>query len=355
MREGLTPVGADDDRAALGEAVRQLLERECTADVVRSAWPGGDAARVAVVWRQLAGLGALGILVPAENADGLGLDETYLVAVLEETGRAGLPAPMVEVAAVGAALLARSPDHADLLAAVLRGEAVLSFTQDADAPVPYGQTADAILVSDGQTLRLVRPGHRTGVATLDGARRLATMDLSGGELVPTDTADLELASLRGTLATAAELIGLSRRMLDLTVAYVKQRHQFGAAIGSFQAVKHQLADALLAVEFAAPLVAVAAASLAAGADTAVRDVSMAKAVSSDTATLVAKRTLQCHGAMAYTTEYDHHLFAKRAWAQAAAWGSARWHRRVVAAQLGLGPVPGRTDSTDAAGPMLEGN
>jgi alkylation response protein AidB-like acyl-CoA dehydrogenase len=326
-----------DDVTALREAVRGLLDRECPPQVVRAGWPGGDDAAVAALWRRFAEAGGPAVLVP-EEAGGLGLDEAFLVAVLEETGYAALPAPTVETVAVAAPLLAGSPRHGDLLAAVLEGAATLSVATDPGAPVAYGQRVDAVLVLAGDGgAAVVRPGDRAPVASVDGARRLARLDLAGGEPLAATADALARARLRGALATAAELVGLSRRMLDLTVRYVTERHQFGVPIGSFQAVKHHLADALLAVELAAPLVARAADALAAGAPAARRDVSMAKATASDAARTVAKLTLQCHGAMAYTTEYDHHLYAKRAWAQAAAWGDAAHHRGVVAAELGLAP------------------
>ena len=134
---------------------------------------------------------------------------------------------------------------------------------------------------------------------------------------------------RGALGTAAQLIGVTRRMLDLTVAYVTERQQFGVPIGSFQAVKHHLADARIALEFARPLVYRAAWSLAAGDPDASVHVSMGKALASDAAVLTSTKTLQTHGAMGYSFEYDLHLFMKRAWAWAGAWGDAPWHRARV--------------------------
>jgi alkylation response protein AidB-like acyl-CoA dehydrogenase len=126
-------------------------------------------------------------------------------------------------------------------------------------------------------------------------------------------------------------------MLDVTVEYVKVRQQFGRPVGSFQAVKHHLADALARVELAAPVVYRAA--YAEGRSEAARAVriAMAKASASDAATFVAKKALQCHGAIGYAFENDLHLWMKRAWALAAAWGDAGWHRaRVAAAVLDQG-------------------
>jgi hypothetical protein len=143
------------------------------------------------------------------------------------------------------------------------------------------------------------------------------------------------AYLRGVVGTAALLVGLSRRMLDLTVGYVRQREQFGVPIGSFQAVKHALASALLSLRFARPAVLAAGWALASETADAATYASAAKALASETALLVARTALQCHGAIGYTTEYDLHLFAKRAWATAPTWGSAEEHRRRIGTQLGL--------------------
>jgi alkylation response protein AidB-like acyl-CoA dehydrogenase len=122
-------------------------------------------------------------------------------------------------------------------------------------------------------------------------------------------------------------------MLDLTVGYVSERRQFGVPVGSFQAVKHQLADAALAVSFVRPLVMQAAYSLARGAAEAPVHVSMAKARASEAARGAAAASLQCHGAIGYTVEYDLHLFMKRAWALAYRYGDPEFHRRRVRAAL----------------------
>ncbi|HEV3227226.1 MAG TPA: acyl-CoA dehydrogenase family protein [Acidimicrobiales bacterium] len=134
---------------------------------------------------------------------------------------------------------------------------------------------------------------------------------------------------RAALAAAAQLVGLGQRMLDMSVEYVKQRHQFGVPIGSFQAVKHQLADALKEVRFARPAVWRALSTLER------RDVSMAKAMASDAASFVARRALQCHGAIGYTVEYDLHRFMKLTWVLARAHGDAAWHRDRIAKELEL--------------------
>jgi len=138
---------------------------------------------------------------------------------------------------------------------------------------------------------------------------------------------------RAALGAAAQLIGLGQRMLDMTVEHVKAREQFGVPIGSFQAVKHHLADALKELSFARPAVHRAAWSMANGAPTTARDVSMAKAMASDAASFVGRQALQCHGAIGYTVEYDLHRYLKRTWVLARSFGDAAWHRERIAQAL----------------------
>jgi alkylation response protein AidB-like acyl-CoA dehydrogenase len=128
-------------------------------------------------------------------------------------------------------------------------------------------------------------------------------------------------------------------MLAMTVVYVAERHQFGVPVGSFRAVEHHLADALQELAFARPAVHRAAHSLAAGADARPRDVSMAKAIASDAARFAGRRALHCHGAIGYTVEHDLHLYLKRTWALAAAWGDAAGQRDRVGSAIGIRPRP----------------
>ena len=172
------------------------------------------------------------------------------------------------------------------------------------------------------------------VATLDPTRRLgfprwtptpATRILSG----PGATAAIGRTADRAAVATAAELLGLTDRMITIAAEYAKERHQFGRPIGSFQAVKHLLAGAQVRLEFARPAVYAAAWALDQATPEASRAASVAKACASDAATEAARVSLQVHGAIGYTWECDLQLFLKRAWALAEAWGSASDHRALV--------------------------
>lgn len=329
----------DETALALRDAASGLLAAEVTPAVIRDGWPGGTGKLVAAAWQRLAAVGALGTLVPEER-DGLGLDENSLVPLLEEVGRSGLPGPAAETVAVAAPLLAGH--H---LAGLLAGEVMVTAQLTGGDLVPYGlgqpgAAAPLVVLRDGLALRLYERGELDlePVTAVDGslsAARLARRPDAGGTLLTDDPAVVEAAWRRGVLATSALLTGLSRRMLDLTVGYVKQREQYGVPIGSFQAVKHALANALVAVEFARPLVLAAAWYQAAGADEAAAHVSAAKAAASDAAALVARTAIQCHGAIGYTTEYELHLYAKRAWALIPAWGSPDWHRDRLATLLGV--------------------
>jgi alkylation response protein AidB-like acyl-CoA dehydrogenase len=346
MRFALT-----DDQAALRDAVRDLLGRECPPAVVREAWTEGAAApRVAAVWAKLAEMGVVGAAVP-EEAGGLGLGACDVVPLLEEAGRVALPLPIVETAFVAGPLLAAAGDD-DAVGKLVEGELLVACALDGDPTVPWACDAGLILVAErpGAPVRRVSgtgadangagfarfAGALEPAESIDGARRVGVLtDLAAGEEIGASDEACLAAWQRGALGAAAQLIGLSRALLAMTVTYAEERRQFGVPIGSFQAVKHQLANALLGLEFAAPTVLRAAWSLDTGADTADRDVAMAKALASEAAERVAATALQAHGAIAYTTEYDLHLFAMRVWASSRGWGDAEWQRARVAAALGL--------------------
>ncbi|MBM3671978.1 MAG: acyl-CoA dehydrogenase [Actinobacteria bacterium] len=301
-----------DEQLAFRDAARDLLARECPPSYVRSAWTG-DGVDARKVWFALAEMGVLGALLEASAVD--------VILVIEETGYAAVPEPVVEHAMVGVPLL---PD-------IIDGQHTITASDDPKCVVPFADRADRFLLLVDK--RLVLVGQQGVVAldnleSVDGARRSAIVDYSR---VETQFSERETTQAfdRGALGTAAQLIGLTRRMLDMTVEYVKERQQFGVPIGSFQAVKHHLADARIALEFARPLVYRAAWTMSEGDPDASVHVSMAKAMAGNAALLTARKALQCHGAIGYSYEYDLHLFMKRAWALAAAWGDAAFHRASV--------------------------
>ena len=133
----------------------------------------------------------------------------------------------------------------------------------------------------------------------------------------------------GALATAAQLVGAGQAMLSAAVDYAKQRTQFGRAIGSYQAIKHKLADVHIALELARPLLYGAALALATDAPETPRDVGAAKVAAAEAATLAARNALQTHGAIGFTSEHDLSLWLLRVQALRSTWGDPAAHRRRV--------------------------
>ena len=342
-----------DDQLAFREAVADLFAKRCTPDHVR-AWWGDPQATVgeSAVWHALAEMGVIGCTAPGA-VGGLGFSLLDLEPLLEEAGRAALPEPLVDTTAVALhALGGPTPRDRGIVGGwldqIVAGELAVAVVGDRRLPVPGGETAGLLLALDGDRVVAI-PGDAmaaTPQPSVDGTRHLATVTWDSDAEVDLAVADdgrrlaAELRD-RGAVATAAVLLGLGDTMLAMTVAYVTERRQFGVPVGSFQAVKHHLADALLRLELAKPVVRHAAAVLSGvptdeGAGLAVEQTvaaSMAKAAASDAAALVARQALQCHGAIGYTVEHDLHLFMKRSWALAESWGGAAWHRERIARQL----------------------
>jgi alkylation response protein AidB-like acyl-CoA dehydrogenase len=357
-----------DEQDALREGVRAVLDTECTPDALRAfalADEEGRAAQAENRWAVLAELGAPALVVP-EAADGLGRNDVDLVGVLEEAGRVALPEPLLETAALAAPTLAALlPDAAATAAldALVRDDASIAVggidVTPAGIVSPSAVSADGTLrtprvvgardasilllacrdADSGWQLHAVPAASTTVFRTpaLSTSRDLSTVHwpLASDTLLAYGVAAEAAVALladRAAAGTAALLVGLAERMLALTAAYAKERHQFGKPIGSFQAVKHLLADARVALEFARPATYRAAWSLATAQPTLSHDASMAKAMASDAADLAARVALQIHGAIGYTWECDLHFFLKQTWALSRAWGDAATHRRLVLAQ-----------------------
>lgn len=320
-----------DDQIMFQEAVRDLLANECTPEVVRAAWEN-DTGRSVGLWGALAEMGVVGMTAP-ESAGGLGMDETDLVLLLEEAGRAALPEPLLEHTAVGIPTLSEAggPVAEAWLERAAAGEATLGAGPDDGYTV--GAAACDLVLLIGEQVRAVPVDAASLVEhrSIDGSRRL--FEVEGDDVVI--DADPGLAFDRAAGAAAAQCVGAAQHLLDATVEYVAQRYQFGKPVGTYQAVKHHLANTALKIEFARPAARHAAWCIAVGDPDRSRDVSLAKALASDAVDLAARTALQCHGAIGYTFEYDLHLWMKRGWALSAAWGDAAWHRNRIATALGI--------------------
>ncbi|MEQ8840017.1 MAG: acyl-CoA dehydrogenase family protein [Acidimicrobiales bacterium] len=323
-----------DEQDMFRDTVRDLFGDLCPPDAVRASWDNDDG-RVPGLWSALADMGVLSVLAP-EAAGGLGMDEVDFVRILEEAGYAGVPDPLMEHAAVAVPALAEA--DSPHLAGALSGETTCTVAL-AGASYAVGAAGADLLIADRDGALVAATAWTADDTTsIDQSRRLARVSeiVSADDLVG---ADPEIAFDRAALGTAAQCVGVARRLLDATVEYVGERYQFGKPVGSYQAVKHHLADVRLGIEFAAPLVYRAAWSVAHpeshDAPTRGRDVSMAKAAASDAVDEACRAALQCHGAIGYTFEYDLQLWLKRGWALASAHGDTRWHRDRVADAIGI--------------------
>jgi len=325
--------GFDDEQLAVRDTVAALLDKQCGLPALQAAWAAGSGASLRGLWGELAALGVQGLLIP-EDAGGSGLDEVTMALVLAETGRVALPLPIMETAAVGVPLLVAAGDPAGVIPRLVDGSLVLTVTTGEAGLAPAAGLADLFVLDtpDGPVMYRRHEVDLEPVVSVDRTRDLARVRARPG--CEGTSIGSQPVHDRAALGSAAQLIGLGRELVRTTVEYVKERRQFGVPVGSFQAVKHHLADAALQIEFAAPAVW-AAAALDEGETTRARAVSMAKAMASDAATGAARTALQCHGAMGYTDDYHLHLWMKRVWCLAAAHGSSTDHRDQVGRELGI--------------------
>ncbi|MGI5510780.1 acyl-CoA dehydrogenase family protein [Streptomyces sp. CA-106131] len=304
-----------DEQRAFARSLDALLTAADTPAVVRS-WSAGDHTAGQALWSRIAEAGVFAPAVP-ETYEGAGPLPVELAVAFVELGRHAVPGPLVETV-LAAVLLADLPERAEgLLPQLVSGKAV------ATVGAPYaldGDMADVVLALRDRQVWL-SPGCRPGTkASLDPARRLAT-PLPGGELLRAGVPPSALGWAR--LATAAQALGVGLALLERAVAYVTQRVQFGVPIGSFQAVKHRLADALTALEFARPLLFGAALTMTPA------DLAAAKVAACEAAYTTARTALQLHGAIGYTAEYDLSLWLTKARALRTAWGGPAECRAAV--------------------------
>jgi alkylation response protein AidB-like acyl-CoA dehydrogenase len=277
------------------------------------AWSAGDVGAGRKVWEQLANLGVTALAVP-EKFDGLDADPVDLVVALERLGRWCVPGPVAESIAVAPVLLAEDARST----ALATGELIATVAMPPQVPRAVdADMAGLVLLAADDGVSEAADGDC--YESVDPSRRLYDVTPTGEAW----QADVRRACEFGALATAAQLVGAAEALRDAAVDYAKQRTQFGRVIGSYQAIKHKLADVHIAIELARPLVYGAALSLAP------RDVSAAKAAASDAALLAARSALQTHGAIGFTQEHDLSLLLLRVQALRSAWGTPEAHRRRV--------------------------
>ncbi|KOG74419.1 acyl-CoA dehydrogenase family protein [Streptomyces flaveolus] len=309
----------DADQRALADTLDAMLSAADTPAAVRY-WSRGDHTRGRALWSRIAEVGVFGLAVPEEYG-GLGPRPVELSVAFVELGRHAVPGPLAETVAA-AVLLGEPPLAGRFLPGLAAGTDVATVA----APTGYALDGDAASLrlapaADGLYLSTAAPGPVR--RSLDPARRLTRLSPAGELLTPGAPYDRALVWAR--LATAAQALGVGLALLDRTVAYVQQRTQFGVPVGSFQAVKHRLADTKTALEFARPLLFGAAVSLRPA------EVAAAKLTACEAAYRTARTALHLHGAIGYTAEYDLSLWLTKARALRSAWGTPEECRDLVLA------------------------
>jgi alkylation response protein AidB-like acyl-CoA dehydrogenase len=327
-----------EEQQELASTVAALLDKRADSAAVRAAI-AGDGGYDDDLWRTLCEqIGVTALLVPEEH-DGVGATLFETAVVLEELGRSLAPNPLLATTIATAALMLHGSGdgQGELLSRLAAGE-VGTLVWDAPAGpgiVLDGAAASIVLeIADGE-LRILDDPVVTARPALDPTLRLAEVSGSGRSIGEVRD-DQPLRDLATALTTALQL-GCARRALDMTVAYAQERVQFGRPIGSFQALKHRMADMLVLLEMtrSASWAASGAASSYLREPTAERAATLhelatvAKAYCSDALDRIAGETVQLHGGIAITWEHDAHLVLKRAHALGRMFGQAHEHRARV--------------------------
>jgi alkylation response protein AidB-like acyl-CoA dehydrogenase len=309
------------EQDALRDTVRQLLTRESDTRAAMTSSPGHDEK----LWARLASLGLTALAAPST------CDATFVETriVLSELGRFLTPGPFL--GSVVAAAAVESAGATELLADIAEG-AIVSLAWG-----PYAlnaQVADVFLLpgADGLYALSRSEVEITPAGGMDPTRRLATVSPVGtGRFL--GVPDLDLVRDVACAALCAESAGAAARCLELTVDYAKQRTQFGRPIGSFQALKHRMADMHVLVETAESASLAAATAVATGEDRT-HATTTATVWCTEAFTQVAAEMIQLHGGIAITWEHDAHLYFKRAHGNTHLFGSPREHTSRLGVELG---------------------
>ncbi|GAA1854191.1 acyl-CoA dehydrogenase family protein [Microbacterium koreense] len=325
----------DAERQELLDLSEELLARACTVDHLRARLDDGTAHSPAL-WARLAEAGILSALVPEEQG-GIALTPAHLSTTLHAFGRHAVPEPFLETAVIAASVLGASSwqEAPAWLERIAGGDAIVAIRMD-DAPhVAFARDADLMidLRSDDSVHAFTREELDVrDVASLDPLRPLAAVTTTGPravlEVAPEDLERIRAIAVAGA---ACMLAGASRSLLDLTVDYIGVRKQFDRPVGSFQGVKHKVADVAVMVDLA-EAAALTALDRVAEPD-ALRRAAAAKAYGGDTAHLANLHALQLHGGIGFTWEYQLHIWLKRVMSLSADYGTTRMLRRRLAKEL----------------------
>lgn len=327
-----------EDQLMFREAISRFLMTEAAPEALRAIWETDDG-RSPELRKQMAMQGLTALSVPEENG-GLGMGDIAWSLMTQELGYYGIPDSLADTAYVGAGLFSALDNgvasKGDYLRKICDGVLRLAIGHECSPLVADAHLAEVLLMQHGDEVHLVPCDQVSDVVnpSIDSSRRLSQVTwlakaetcIASGEVggqIWNETLN------RGALSVAGQLLGLAQRMLDLTVDYSVQRKQFGKPIGSFQAVKHHLADVAGKIEIARPVLYRAACSLENNHPLSDVHVSQARNFCSQAAALAARHGIQIHGAMGYTWEVDLQMFMKRSWALNNTWGDSIFHQARV--------------------------
>ena len=352
-----------DDSKLLRDQARRFLAEHCTPRHVRQVLEG-KRPYLEQVWQQIAGMGWFGAAIPEEYG-GAGLGYEALCLLAEEIGRAIAPLPFTASVVLGAeAILAAGtePQKRDTLPRIASGEIIATLALGAGAgeptparvqatlrdgrltgeawPVPDGGIADIAVVAARHgsevalaLVDLTGPGvSRIPLDTFDPTRPQARLTFDGATAAPMAQGWEAISAVldRAAVLVAFEQVGGASACLEMATAYAKERHAFGRPIGSFQAIKHKLADVYVATELARSNACYGAWALSTGAGELPLAAATARVSASDAFFLAARENIQVHGGIGFTWEMDCHLFYRRARQLGLLLGSVRhWKDRVV--------------------------
>lgn len=370
------------EQVALRDSARDYLSQKCTTQFVRTMF--NDATGFSKpMWKEMAELGWLGLTFPEEN-DGLGLGMVELALMLEEMGRAVFPGPYFASVLLAGDTLARAGDKAQkqkYLSGIARGETIATMGVLEDAPnwdaegiqmdakaggggfvlngmkrfVPFAHAADVMLVP-ARTTKNADPTKGVSVFLVDAKTKgvetkpMANMDLTSkasevrfnNVMVPEENVVGEIDNAwrvvndtlrKAAVGASAEMLGASRKCMEMSVEYAKTREAFGQKLGQFQAIKHKLSDMLVDVESSHSAVYYAAWTQDAQSEDAALAASVAKAYVGDASRKVCGEAIQVHGGIGFTWDFDLHLWFKRAKYYEPMFGDAEYHREIAARVL----------------------
>lgn len=374
-------LGLDEQQEMLKNVARDFLEKECPESLVRQM-EEDDKGYSPELWQKMAEQGWMGLTIP-DQYGGAGLTLCELVVLLEEFGRALVPGPFISTVVLGAVPIMEAGSEVqkkDFLPRIASGQIIMTmaltepsakWSADGITLAAKKEVTDYVLngtklfVPDAHVSDYMIVVARTGGKGESGITLLIVDSKSPGikyEVLKTIAADKQCevtfenvkvpaANLLGkegkgwaivdktskvaTVAACAYLVGLSQMDFDVTLNYAKERVQFGRPIGSFQAIQHKLADAVIDVDGSRFITYKAAWSLAEGEPDADLMISMAKAWASDASRRVVAHGQQIHGGIGFTKEYKIQLYFRRQKWMELMWGDADYHREKVAQLMGV--------------------